>query len=100
MSGGLSIAVLGPIPRDRITTHNGETFEKYGCALYTVAALAALLDPDDRIHPIVHVRREDEDAIKELASWANHGPSAARVDHVDVRWRGYTGEFPEFAITE
>ena len=57
MAAGRSVAVLGPIPRDRIITHNGETFEKYGCALYTVAALAALLDPDDRIHPIVHVRR-------------------------------------------
>ena len=42
----------------------------------------------------------DEDAIKELSSWANHGPSAARVDGVDVRWRGYTGEFPEFQIVE
>ena len=62
MSGSRSIAVLGPIPRDRITTHNGEVFEKYGCALYTVAALAALLDDNDRILPIVHVRRDDEDA--------------------------------------
>jgi len=42
----------------------------------------------------------DEDAIKELSSWANHGPSAARVDNVDIRWRGYTGEFPEFSIVE
>lgn len=42
----------------------------------------------------------DEDAVKELASWANHGPSAARVDSVDIRWRGYTGEFSEFAIVE
>jgi acylphosphatase len=42
----------------------------------------------------------DEDAIKEMTMWANHGPSAARVDHVDVRWRGYTGEFPEFSILE
>jgi sugar/nucleoside kinase (ribokinase family) len=61
-----SVAVLGPIPRDRIITHRGEVFEKYGCALYTVAALAALLDPADRIYPIVHVRRQDEEAIKEL----------------------------------
>ena len=68
MAAGRSVAVLGPIPRDRIITHNGEIFEKYGCALYTVAALAALLDPDDRIRPIVHVRREDEDAIKEMLS--------------------------------
>jgi acylphosphatase len=42
----------------------------------------------------------DEDAIKELGSWANHGPSAARVDSVDIRWRGYTGEFYEFQIVE
>ncbi len=68
MSGSRSVAVLGPIPRDRIVTHRGEVLEKYGCALYTVAALAALLDPDDRIYPIVHVRREDEEPIKELLS--------------------------------
>lgn len=42
----------------------------------------------------------DEDAIKELAGWAQRGPSAARVDHVDTRWRGYTGEYFEFEIVE
>lgn len=42
----------------------------------------------------------DEDSIKELSSWASHGPSAARVDHVDTRWRGYTGEFAEFQILD
>jgi sugar/nucleoside kinase (ribokinase family) len=68
VSGSRSVAVLGPIPRDRIITHRGEVFEKYGCALYTVAALSALLDPDDWIHPIVHVRRQDEEPIKELLS--------------------------------
>mgnify|MGYP003296577695 CR=1 FL=1 len=68
MSASRSVAVLGPIPRDRIITHRGEVFEKYGCALYTVAALSALLDADDRIYPIVHVRREDEEPIKELLS--------------------------------
>ena len=68
MPGGRSVAVLGPIPRDRIITHRGEIFEKYGCALYTVAALSALLDDDDRIYPIVHVRREDEEPIKQLLS--------------------------------
>ena len=33
MSANRSVAVLGPIPRDRIITHRGEVFEKYGCAL-------------------------------------------------------------------
>ncbi len=46
------------------------------------------------------VAEGDEDSIKELVGWANHGPSAARVDAVDIRWRGYTGEFPEFSIVE
>jgi adenosine kinase len=68
MSAHRRVAVLGPIPRDRITTHRGEIFEKYGCALYTVAALSALMDDDDQILPVVHVRREDEEPIKELLS--------------------------------
>jgi acylphosphatase len=42
----------------------------------------------------------EEDSIRELTGWAQHGPSAARVDHVDVRWRGYSGEFPEFVIID
>ncbi|HEX7665078.1 MAG TPA: acylphosphatase [Polyangiaceae bacterium] len=40
----------------------------------------------------------DEDVIKELVSWSHHGPTAARVDGVDVRWRGYSGEFSGFSI--
>ena len=42
----------------------------------------------------------DEDAIKEIVSWSHHGPSAARVDGVDVRWRSYTGEFADFRIEQ
>ncbi len=40
----------------------------------------------------------DEDVIKEIVSWAHHGPTAARVDGVDVRWRGYSGDFADFRI--
>ncbi len=64
----LKVAVLGPVPADRITTHRGQVLEKYGCVLYTVAALSALLDPDDVICPVVHVRKQDEAAIAELFS--------------------------------
>ena len=46
------------------------------------------------------VAEGEEDAIKEIISWAQHGPSAARVEQVDVRWKGYTGEFSEFRIVE
>lgn len=63
-----TVAVLGPIPFDRITTYRDEVLRKYGCALYTVAALSALLEPSDRICPVVHVRRVDEEPIKELLS--------------------------------
>lgn len=40
----------------------------------------------------------EEEALKELLAWAHRGPTAARVERVDVRWRGYTGEFPDFRI--
>jgi acylphosphatase len=42
----------------------------------------------------------EEDAIREMVSWAQRGPSAARVDDVDVRWRSYTGEFSDFRIVD
>jgi len=68
MSGSRTVAVLGPIPFDRITTHHGEVLQKYGCVLYTAAALSALMEPSDRICPVVHVRRVDEEPIKEALS--------------------------------
>ena len=67
-----TVAILGPIPRDRIVTHRDEVLVKYGCALYTVAALSALMEPTDRICPVVHVRKQDEEPIKEL-----HAPMLA-----------------------
>ncbi len=46
------------------------------------------------------VAEGEEDAIKEIISWSHHGPSAARVENVDVRWRGYTGDYFDFQIVE
>jgi hypothetical protein len=60
------VAVLGPIPRDQVVTHAGERFKKYGCVLYTAAALSALLDAGDTIVPIAHVRRADEGPVKQI----------------------------------
>ncbi|MBV8929761.1 MAG: carbohydrate kinase family protein, partial [Mycobacteriaceae bacterium] len=60
------VAVLGPIPRDQIVTPAGERFHKYGTVIYTAAALSALLDADDTIVPICHVRRQDEGPIKQI----------------------------------
>ena len=60
------VAVLGPIPRDQVVTHTGERFRKYGCVIYTAAALASLLDPGDTVVPVSHVRRQDEGTIKQI----------------------------------
>ena len=89
MPSHLTVAVLGPIPYDRITTHRGQVLEKYGCVLYTVAALAALLGPNDRICPVVHVRRRDEEAIKGmLAEFPN-------VDATGIRSTADLGDVVE-----
>jgi acylphosphatase len=45
------------------------------------------------------VAEGEEDQVKDLLAWAQHGPSTARVDKVDTRWRSYTGEFVDFRIT-
>ena len=44
------------------------------------------------------VAEGEEDQVKDLLVWSQHGPSTARVEKVDTRWRSYTGEFSEFQI--
>ena len=40
----------------------------------------------------------EEERVKEFLAWAQHGPSTARVENVETRWRSYTGEFSDFKI--
>ncbi len=40
----------------------------------------------------------EEDQVKDFLSWAQTGPSTARVDKTETRWRSYTGEFDDFRI--
>lgn len=40
----------------------------------------------------------EEIAIRELFGWAQKGPTAARVERVDTRWRSFTGDFSDFRI--
>ena len=89
-----TVAVLGPIPYDRVTTHRGDVIEKYGCVLYTVAALSALLDDDDRICPVVHVRRSDEAAVRELLS------QFVQVDLTGVRSEQDRGDVVELTYLD
>jgi len=42
----------------------------------------------------------EEDYVKDFLSWAQGGPSTARVDKVETKWRSYTGEFSDFRIAE
>ena len=44
------------------------------------------------------VAEGEEDDVKDLLAWTQRGPSTARVEQVDTRWRSYTGEFSEFKI--
>ena len=44
------------------------------------------------------VAEGEEDQVKDLLAWAQHGPSTARVDRVETRWRSYTGEYAKFRI--
>jgi adenosine kinase len=84
---GRKVAVLGPIPRDAVVTPAGERFEKYGCAMYTAAALSSLLDAGDTIVPISHVRRRDEGPVKQiLGSFPNIDTSGitSQADQGDV----------------
>ncbi len=46
------------------------------------------------------VAEGEEDQVKDFLAWAQHGPSTARVDKIDTRWRSYTGEFASFTIED
>lgn len=72
MSDKINVAVLGPIPRDNITSYQGETFEKYGCAVYTAVCLSSLAGPGSTIHTVSHVRKMDVLKVQELLSAFPH----------------------------
>jgi acylphosphatase len=40
----------------------------------------------------------EEDDVKDFLAWAQQGPTTARVDKVETKWRSYTGEFASFRI--
>ena len=60
------IAVLGPIPRDYIITHHGETIQKYGCATHTAIAVSKLLGTTGTVYPVTHVRKQDVAGVLDL----------------------------------
>lgn len=60
------IAILGPVPRDHIVTHNGDLIQKWGCVTHPVIALSTLAGDQIRIFPVSHVRKVDLDNVKEV----------------------------------
>ena len=41
----------------------------------------------------------EEENVRSMIQWSNHGPPAARVIDVSVRWEEYSGEFDRFSVT-
>jgi len=60
------IAILGPIPRDHIVTHNGDLIQKWGCVTHPVIALSIMAGDEIEIIPVCHTRKVDLDNVKEV----------------------------------
>lgn len=49
----------------------------------------------------VEILAEGEDEpLREFLAWMQRGPSSARVDRVDTKWRSFTGEYTDFRIQD
>ncbi len=60
------IAILGPIPRDHIVTHQGDLIQKWGCVTHPVVALSTMVGNKIEVIPVSHVRQVDLDNVKEV----------------------------------
>lgn len=60
------IAILGPIPRDHIVTHQGDLIQKWGCVTHPVIALSVMVGKKIEIVPVSHVRAVDVDNVMEV----------------------------------
>ena len=60
------IAIVGPIPRDHIVTHQGDLIQKWGCVAHPVIALSTMAGDTIEIIPVSHVRGTDQDNVKEV----------------------------------
>ena len=49
--------------------------------------------PDGSVEVVAEGTKAD---IDHLIAWCHHGPPAARVHHVQVRWEPYANEFKDF----
>jgi adenosine kinase len=75
------IAIVGPIPRDHIVTHQGDLIQKWGCVTHPVIALSVMAGNQIEIIPVTHLRSVDKDNVKEV-------------------FKGYTGINTKFLTTK
>jgi adenosine kinase len=59
VNSNYKIAILGPIPRDHITTYREEVIEKHGGIMHPTIALSVLMGNVAKIIPVTHVRNID-----------------------------------------
>ena len=52
--------------------------------------------PDGTVEAVFEGGQQAVDAV---LAWCKEGPNLAVVDHVDLNWQEYTGEFERFDIT-
>lgn len=60
------IAIVGPIPRDHIVTHQGDLIQKWGCVTHPVIALSVMAGTDIEVIPVSHLRTVDVDNVGEV----------------------------------
>jgi adenosine kinase len=75
------IAILGPIPRDHIVTHQGDLIQKWGCVTHPVIALSTMAGDKLEIIPVSHVRQVDLDNVKEVF----HGYTGVSLKHLSSK---------------
>lgn len=72
------IAIVGPIPRDHIITHQGDLIQKWGCVTHPVMALSAMAGDQIEVIPVSHVREVDKDNVKEVFK----GARGVNLNHI------------------
>ena len=72
------IAIVGPIPRDHIVTHQGDLIQKWGCVAHPVIALSTLVGDAIETIPVSHVRMTDLDNVREVFK----GYKGLNLDHI------------------
>jgi len=75
------IAVLGPVPRDHIVTHQGDLIQKWGCVTHPVVALSVMAGDAIEVIPVCHVRQVDLDNVIEVFK----GYEGINLKHISTR---------------